>query len=162
MREYAVNEARGRVGRVLGVLKEGRIMLMANRILSSSLLAGCALILLAARGGAEQPGASTQPATRPADLEPRTSESAREHLERAAENLRVINRVRDLERTVSELARHLGGPTRNLTLRPSADLNSILDQIDREQRDLENEISRLRREVNDLRRRMDRLERRRR
>lgn len=137
-------------------------MLMANRILWSSLLAGCALILLAARGGAEQPGATTQPATRPADQEVRPGESARERLERAADTLRLINRVQDLERTVSELARHLGGPTRNLTLRPSADLKSILDQIDREQRDLKNEVSRLRREVDDLRRRMDRLERRRR
>ena len=133
---------------------------MANRILWRSLLAGCALVCFAAGGGADEPVAGTQPVTQPADQEARPGESARERLERAADTLRLINRVQDLERTVSELARHLGGPTRNLTVRPSADLNSILDQIDREQRDLKNEVSRLRRDVDDLRRRMDRLDRR--
>ncbi|UCG31959.1 MAG: hypothetical protein JSU68_09865 [Phycisphaerales bacterium] len=136
-------------------------MLMANRMLWRSLLAACALVWFAAGGGADEPVASTQPATQPADQEVRPSESAQERLERAADTLRIISRVQDLERTVSELTRHLGGPTRNLTVRPRADLNTLLDQIDRDQRDLENEVSRLRRDVDDLRRRLDQLERRR-
>jgi predicted RNase H-like nuclease (RuvC/YqgF family) len=143
-------------------MKESRIMLMAKRVWWSCLPAGCALVLFAAGGGADEPAASTQPVTRPADQEARPGESARERLERAADTLRLLNRVQDLERTVSELARHLGGPARNLTVRPSADLNTILDQVDREQRDLKSEVSRLRRDVDDLTRRLDRLERRRR
>jgi predicted RNase H-like nuclease (RuvC/YqgF family) len=132
-------------------------MVTANRVLWRSLLAGSALVLFAAWGGADEPPASTQPATQPAA---RPGEAARDHLERAADTLELMGRVRDLERIVSELARHLGGPTRNLNIRPPTDLNSILEKIDRELQDLKTEVSRLRRDVDDLERRVDRLERR--
>jgi predicted RNase H-like nuclease (RuvC/YqgF family) len=135
-------------------------MVTANRVMWCSLLAGCALVLFSTRGGADEPPASTQPATQPVTSEARPGESARDHLQRAADTLELMGRVRDLERIVSELARHLGGPTRNLNIRPPTDLNSILEKIDRELQDLKTELSRLRRDVDDLERRMDRLERR--
>jgi len=120
------------------------------------------LLLCASGGWAGDSEPTSQPASQPA-VEPERppGELARERLERAADTLRLMNRIQDLERTVSELSRQLGGPTRNLTQRPDTDLRSWTDRVDNDMRSLKDRASRMQRDLESLARRVDRLERRR-
>ena len=121
----------------------------------------CICLVCATGGWAEGPGSASRPATQPAADAGELETSARWRLERAAETLRLVHRVRDLERTVAELARQLGGPTRNLTRRPDTDLASQFDRIDGDIRRLAERDSRLQRDLEALERRVGRLESRR-
>jgi hypothetical protein len=151
------------------------------------LAAGCAvLIVLVALADAgappDQPPASlpSGPTTQPADENPApngaaedrgglTTRSATEPVGVtaahsaliSAERMRTDLRVADLERTVAELARHIGGPTRDLTVRPDTSIDARMDRIERELGDLENRIARVERQFLNLERTIDRVERRR-
>ena len=142
--------------------KERVIMCKAKPSMWRGFVVICILLLCASGGRAGDSEPTSQPASQPA-VEPQRQpgELARERLERAADTLRLMNRIQELERTVSELSRHLGGPTRNLTRRPDTDLPSWIDRVDRDLRSLQDRASRMQRDVESLARRVDRLERRR-
>ena len=116
-------------------------MVYSRGIARCGLAGVCGVLLCVTGGGAGQPASTTQPSERPttqqAAREPSAKETAVDRMERAAETLRLLNRVHTLEQTVSELTRQVGGPTRDLTARPGADLNSLLDRLKRDQRHLD-------------------------
>ena len=145
--------------------------------------AGWAALALAR--AADPPPAMEQPTSQPADLLPPTDEQRGDRqggVERAGDDLSPVEeqaddsraaerwgeaerrslefRIRTLERTVEELARHVGGPQRDLTLRPEASLDSMLDRFGRDFRHLEEQVDRLEARLERLQRDVDRISRR--
>jgi hypothetical protein len=70
---------------------------------------------------------------------------------------RLRFRVGELEALVDELVRQVGGPRRDLTLRPQDDLKSTVDRIDRDLGQLETRLDRLERRFDRFQRDLDRL-----
>jgi chromosome segregation ATPase len=133
----------------------------------------------------EPPPARERPTSQPGDLPPTTDEQRGDRqggvkradddlspFEEPADDDRVADRwgeaerrslefrIRTLEQTVEELTRHVGGPQRDLTLRPEASLDSTLDRFERDLRRLEQQVDRLETRLDAMQRDLERISRR--
>jgi hypothetical protein len=114
-------------------------------------------IALCGSGGlVEDPAPTSRAASQPVDVEGATPLP-----DKPPQVLRLEARVSQLERSIRDMERYLGGPTRNLTLRPDTDLRSLQERLERRIDQLTSRVARMQRDLDSLARRLDRVERRR-